>query len=705
MDVKILDYIDFKRVNILLEGFNQTTGFVTAILDLEGNILSKSGWQRICTDFHRVHPETAKRCKVSDTVLAGKMDQGEKYHFYECMNGLVDVAVPLVIRGEHVANLFTGQFFFEKPERSFFEKQAEKYGFDKRSYIKAFEDVPIVSRDEVKTAMNFLLNMTELISEMTFQKLEQTELNDQMGKHEAAFRHSQEDLKASQRIAHVGSWRLDLKTNEVIWSEELFRMYGLDYSGTPPPFTEHHKLFTPESWEKLSAALDNAMDTGEPYDLELETIRQDKSQGWMWVHGEAQTDKTGKMIGLRGASQDITARKRVEAEQEKLKIQLLQAQKMESVGRLAGGVAHDFNNMLSIILGNTDILMEETDPNGLYFENLQEIFKAANRSAKLTKQLLAFARKQVVSPKVLILNEVIDEMLKMLRRLIGEDIDLKWLPGEGLNPVKMDPSQLDQILANLCVNARDAIKSVGKITIETGNVNLDEEYCKDHIEAITGDYVMIAVTDDGAGMDKATLGNIFDPFFTTKDADRGSGLGLSTVFGIVKQNNGFINVYSEPGQGTTFKLYFPRHIMETSHGNGEASQPATYLGTETILLVEDEPSIIRLTRMMLERLGYTILSAPTPKEAIKIASQAGVQIDLLITDVVMPDMNGKNLAKEITKQFPDLKCLFMSGYTANIIANHGILDNGVHFISKPFSKQQLAKKVRDVLDNAGKESF
>ncbi|WP_321494293.1 PocR ligand-binding domain-containing protein [uncultured Desulfobacter sp.] len=702
MDVKIIDHIDFEIVNTLLEGFNQTTGFVTAILDLKGNILSKSGWRRICTHFHRVYPETAKRCKISDTVLAGQMDQEERYHCYECLNGLVDVAVPIIIRGEHAATLFTGQFFFKTPDRFFFEEQAEKYGFDKALYLQAFEEVPVVSENEVKTAMHFLVNMTELISEITFQKLEQIKLNEQMVKNEEALRHSQEDLKASQRIAHVGSWRLDLLTNDVVWSEELFRMYGLDSTGPPPAFAEQHKLFTPESWKKLSVALKNTMNTGEPYDLELETVRNDKSQGWMWVHGETQNDKAGNMIGLRGASQDISARKRVEAEQEKLKIQLLQAQKMESVGRLAGGVAHDFNNMLSIILGNTEILMDEMNPYELYFENLQEIFKAANRSAELTKQLLAFARKQVISPKVLFLNDIIDDMLKMLRRLIGENIDLKWLPGKGLKPVKMDPSQLNQILANLCVNARDAIKSVGKIIIETQNVNFDDEYCKDHIETITGNYVMIAVTDDGIGIDKDTLENIFEPFFTTKNADKGSGLGLSTVFGIVKQNKGFINVYSEHEKGTTFKIYLPEHIRKADHNNENNFQSGTDLGTETILLVEDEPSIIRLTQMMLERLGYKVLSASTPKEAIKIAAGADVHIDLLITDVVMPDMNGKKLAGEIRNRFPDLKCLFMSGYTANVIADHGILDSGVHFIGKPFSKQHLAKKVRQVLNNSEK---
>lgn len=698
MKMNILEFIDFGKVNTLLEGFNQTTGFVTAILDLDGNVLSKSGWRDICTEFHRINPETAKRCTISDTALANKMRGGEKYHFYQCLNGLVDVAVPLIIRERHVANLFTGQFFFEKPDISFFKKQAEKYGFDERSYLKALEKVPIIPQENVKTAMNFLLNMTEMISEMTFQKLEQIELNEQRRKNEVALLHSEEDLKASQRIAHVGSWRLELESGHVVWSDELYKMYDLDPSLPPPPFKEHHKLFTPESWTRLSKALDNTINTGTHYELELETVRKDESRGWMWVRGESVKDVSGSIVGLRGVSQDISMRKKAEAEQEKLKAQLLQAQKMESVGRLAGGVAHDFNNMLTIILGNTEIIMEESQLSDSHSDYLKEIYKAAEHSADLTKQLLTFARKQIIDPKVLNLNDVVGEMLKMLRRLIGEDIELNWLPADDLESVRMDPSQVDQILANLCINARDAIKNIGKVTIETDNISIDEQYCIGTIDAIPGDYVMISVTDNGLGMDNATMLNIFEPFFTTKNVDKGSGLGLATVFGIVKQNKGFIHVYSEPGYGSTFKIYLPQYHEAELPRQDKVIRADSFYGKETILLVEDEPSILKLTKMMLKRLGYNILSASKPSEAIKIASESSSVIDMLITDVVMPDMNGRDLAKALTRLFPDLKCLFMSGYTANVIAHHGVLDSGVQFINKPFSKESLARKVREVLD-------
>jgi PAS domain S-box-containing protein len=401
---------------------------------------------------------------------------------------------------------------------------------------------------------------------------------------------------------------------------------------------------------------------------------------------------------LHSVIHDITERKRAEEEKEKLHKQLQQAQKMESVGRLAGGVAHDFNNMLGIILGYTEMALLEASPGTRLHNSLQEVRKAADRSADLTRQLLAFARKQTIDPKVLDLNATVEGMLRMLRRLIGEDIDLAWLPGPALWPVKMDPAQVDQVLANLCVNARDAIAGVGKVTIETGNVRLDEAYCAGHAGFVPGDYVLLAVSDNGCGMDEETMKNLFDPFFTTKEVGKGTGLGLATVYGIVKQNNGFINVYSEPGRGTTFKIYLPRHgdgVVEA-----EAASSADFpLGRgETVLIVEDEPAMLAMGKVMLEKLGYTVLGAADPGQALRLADEYTGDIHLLMTDVVMPRMNGRDLAERLMPGKPGMKCLFMSGYTANVIAHHGVLDEGVHFIQKPFSMKDLGAKVREALD-------
>jgi PAS domain S-box-containing protein len=397
-------------------------------------------------------------------------------------------------------------------------------------------------------------------------------------------------------------------------------------------------------------------------------------------------------------SVDITERKRIEEERKKLQTQLNQAQKMESVGRLAGGVAHDFNNMLGVILGYSELCLNETEPAHPFFNHLQRIYKAAERSATLTRQLLAFARKQTVTPKVLDFNKTVEGMLQMLRRLIGEDINLAWRPGSILDPVCVDPSQVDQILANLCVNARDAIADTGKITIETGNVSFDDAYCTSHAGFVPGKFVMLAVSDNDCGMDPEILDHIFEPFFTTKELDKGTGLGLATVYGIVKQNNGFINVYSEPGHGTTFKIYLPQHAAKAFPKTEPKQSQAVVTGGETILLVEDEPDILKMSTMMLEGMGYTVIAAGTPGEAIRLAREHLGRIDLLLTDVVMPEMNGRDLAGNIMSIYPDIKCLFMSGYTTNVIAHHSVLDQGVHFLQKPFSLGDLSGKVREALE-------
>ena len=414
--------------------------------------------------------------------------------------------------------------------------------------------------------------------------------------------------------------------------------------------------------------------------------------GWVVQANAPLRNSRNEVIGVLGMVRDVT-------EQKKTTEQLRQAQKMESIGRLAGGVAHDFNNMLGVIIGHADIALDELDPTQRIYVDLQEIRKAAQRSADLTRQLLAFARKQTISPRVLDLNDTVEGMLKMLRRLIGEDIDLLWKPGPALWPVKVDPSQIDQILANLAVNARDAIVGLGKVTIETDNVVLDRAYCRQHPGFMAGEHVLLAVTDDGCGMDKEVLENLFEPFFTTKGLGKGTGLGLATVYGIVRQNNGFINVYSEPGHGTVFKIYLPRSYAGAPKEELSPREKMNLKGTETVLLVEDEEGILALGKVILERHGYRVLGARKPSDAISLAENHMGPIHILITDVVMPGMNGKDLNEKLRQLKPDLKCIFMSGYTANVIAHHGILDEGINFLQKPFSVKSMTEKVRQVLDS------
>jgi len=406
---------------------------------------------------------------------------------------------------------------------------------------------------------------------------------------------------------------------------------------------------------------------------------------------------------------DITEYKHNEAERERLHAQLTQAQKMESVGRLAGGVAHDFNNMLGVILGHVELAQDELDPLHPLFAHLEEIRKAARRSADITRQLLAFARKQTIAPKVLDLNETVEGMLTMLRRLIGENISFSWQPGANLWAIRMDPSQMDQILANLCVNARDAIQEgIGSIAVATGRNTFDTDYCANHPGFVAGEYVWIAVSDTGMGMGKDILANIFEPFFTTKGVGEGTGLGLATVYGAVKQNNGFITVYSEPDKGTTFTIYLPRYVPKAAKEGKEQMPKAAPVkpverGHETILLVEDELGILEMTAIILEKLGYTVLAANTPGQAIHLAREHAGDIHLLLTDVIMPEMSGRDLAQSLLTLYPEIKRVFMSGYTADIIAHQGILDERVYFIQKPFSTKDLAAKVREALMSLSKD--
>jgi nitrogen-specific signal transduction histidine kinase/CheY-like chemotaxis protein len=382
----------------------------------------------------------------------------------------------------------------------------------------------------------------------------------------------------------------------------------------------------------------------------------------------------------------------------KIEAQLQQAQKLESVGRLAGGVAHDYNNALSVIIGFAELALDEVAPDSPLRANLDEILKAALSATDITRQLLAFARKQKIDPKILDLNANVENMLKMLRRLIGEDIDLCWVPGTDLWPILIDPSQVNQVLANLCVNARDAITGVGKITIETKNTSIDQAYCADHAGFSPGDYIHLTVSDNGCGMGREILENIFEPFFTTKGADKGTGLGLPTVYGIVKQNNGFINVYSEPGYGTTINIYLPRHegrIVDVQDAKPEI-MPISQ--GETVLLVEDDQPILKLAREILHKLGYQVLAADKPTKAMRLAEEYAGRIHLLVTDVIMPEMDGHELAEKLAALYPGIKYMFMSGYTADIITHRGILGDGVRLLHKPFSKTDLATTVRKTLD-------
>ena len=402
-------------------------------------------------------------------------------------------------------------------------------------------------------------------------------------------------------------------------------------------------------------------------------------------------DVSGRIVGASAIGRDITESKQMED-------MFRQAQKMEAVGRLAGGVAHDFNNMLSVIIGYSELLLERADTDGQVRKQCEEIKRAGDRAASLTRQLLAFSRQQVLEPRVLNLNTSVAEIEKMLRRLIGEDIDLRTSLDPTLGLVKADPGQIEQVIMNLALNARDAMPGGGKLIIETSNTELDDEYALHHPPCIVGRYVILAVTDSGVGMSQETKARIFEPFFTTKELGKGTGLGLSTVYGVAKQSGGYIWVYSEPGQGSVFKLYLPRVDGSEVQIRPAKSAPELLAGTETVLLVEDEQSVRALTRNLLEQGGYTVLEADNGAHAVEIAKQHHGPIHLLLTDVVMPGMNGPAVAEMILPIHPEAKALYVSGYSSSFGTQTGLVPAGANLFQKPFSRAALLRKVRNLLD-------
>ncbi|MGE0790578.1 MAG: PAS domain-containing protein [Sandaracinaceae bacterium] len=497
-------------------------------------------------------------------------------------------------------------------------------------------------------------------------------------------------LSEGQRIAHFGSFEYVAATQETVWSEEEFRIYGLDPAkGSPDYATLLARCIHPDDRELLHRTFGEAMASRGVYELEHRIIRPDGTERIVVDVAHPYFDDDGNLVKYIGTTHDVTERRELEA-------QLLQSQKLESVGRLAGGIAHDFNNLLIPILGYASFVKEKLRPGSELYEDVEVIEEAGQQAARLTRQILAFSRKQVLQVRVVDLNQVVRDFERLAGRLLGEQIQWTSFLDPNLGRVRVDPGQIEQILLNLSVNARDAMPDGGRLTLETSNVVLDESYVRKHGGQLSpGKYAMLAVSDSGVGMDEATQSRIFEPFFTTKELGRGTGLGLATVFGIVSQHRGSVFVYSELGKGTTFKIYLPETDAAVDRDAPAPSEPAP-AGGERILVVEDEDMVRRLVVDTLEADGYAVTGVSTPEEAI-LRLTRGAEFDLLFTDVVLPKLNGKQLFDRARVTLPALRVLYMSGYTDNVIVHHGILDAGVSFLEKPFAIQALRRKVREVL--------
>ncbi len=676
----------------------------------------------------------------------------------------------------------------------------------------------------IADSLSFVLLITAsafLVREIRLRRQSQQQLqrwNDELEQRVQAqtteLRRSNDLLDRMGEVAKIGGWALDPSTQSLHWTRETYRIHEVDPT-YQPSFETAIQFYEPAARPLIAAAVQAAIETGEPFDLELPLVTAQGRQIWVRAQGGAER-ADGKTVRIYGAFQDITERRgRQESQRLQsaavhaaadaivitdragtivfvnpaftqltgfaaeealgknprdlirsgkhtqeffaalwstilrghtwrgevinrkkdgslyterqvitpildasgdithfvaikqdlterllLEAQFHQAQKMETVGRLASGIAHDFNNLLTVIIGMADLTLVQLGEDHPASDDIREIHAAGQRAAALTRQLLAFSRQQLMSPRVLNLNTVVGRMERMLQRLLGEDIDLRVVPAVDLWSVKADPGQVEQVITNLAVNARDAMPQGGQLTIESQNVEIDESYARQHGAAVPpGSYVRLVVSDSGVGMDDATRARIFEPFFTTKASGRGTGLGLSTVYGIVKQSLGFVWAYSEPGHGTSFTILLPR-VSEVADGPQETSVVSSHGGSETLLLVEDNVGLRKLAIRFLEPAGYTVLSAPAADEAIHIAEHHDGPIHLLLTDVVMPGMSGRQLAERLLQGRPATKVLYMSGYTDDTIVRHGLLAENVHFIQKPFNAATLLKKVREVLESS-----
>ncbi len=515
---------------------------------------------------------------------------------------------------------------------------------------------------------------------------------------EIELKKSQVQLAQAQQIAHIGSWEWDLVTDKVSWSEETRRLYGFAPTDTGMRMDACVQRLHADDIDKVRNALKRAVETGEPYDCDHRIVLPDRTERVMHGRGEVSFDDDGKAIKILGTAQDITQLRRNEEALRRSEEQLRQSQKMEAVGRLAGGVAHDFNNLLTVITGYCALLLRRLAPTDPLRSNGEQIQRAAERAASLTRQLLAFSRKQVLQPRTLDLAEVVVGMEKMLHRLIGEDIQLRTICDPNVGKVEADPGQIEQVILNMAVNARDAMPQGGKLTIRISNVVFDQKTVIRNRGLEAGSYVMMAISDTGVGMTPEVKTHLFEPFFTTKGVGKGTGLGLATSYGIISQSGGDIRVYSEQGTGTTFKIYLPRvekNIMKVVDASDTDALPG---GDERILIVEDDEAVRALASTVMSQCGYNVELATDGQEALKMI-ESGLKFDMIITDVIMPNMSGRELYDRVRASLGDTKVLIISGYTDDALANRGVLEQGFKFLEKPFSPISLANKVREVLED------
>jgi PAS domain S-box-containing protein len=693
---ELFQLADLQRIQ---DEFAAATGVASIITHPDGTPITRpSRFTRLCSDVVRGTAAGCAACFRSDAVLGRPNPSGPIVRL--CLSGgLWDAGASITVGGRHIANWLIGQVRDETQTEQAMRDYARTIGADEEALLAAFREVPSMSREQFGHVAQALFSLASQLSTAAYQNHQLARFIEAKEQAEAALERSERSYREIFDSMEEAIFLHDLVTGLVVdVNAAMLRLYGYASKAEALEQVNHAHAFGQtaaggEAYGRLRKAA-----TEGPQVFEWRARRSSGEE--FWVEVSLRSSQIGGQGRILAVVRDIGQRKRTEAALAESRAQLARVQKMESIGRLAGGVAHDVNNMAQAILSNVTLALEALAPDDALRESLEEIRSCAHRSADMTRQLLGFARKQAVAPQVLDLAATVEGMLRVLRRLIGENVLLAWSPSPGLWPVRMDPSQLDQLLANLCVNARDAIRGHGTIAIEAANVTLDAAHCAAHAGAAPGDHVCLTVRDDGSGMSREILEHIFEPFFTTKET-LGTGLGLATVYGIVQQNAGSIEVESVPGLGSTFRVYLPRHAGEAPAARLEPATAAPPQGTGTILLVEDEPAILRTGKRLLETLGYGVIAAGSPVEALALAAAHPGPIRLLLTDVVMPGMNGQELARRLTAARPEARCLFMSGYAADVLARQGVLDPGVRLVQKPFEYEELAAKVREALAGPG----
>lgn len=696
------DFVDFPAIQELMNYFYKITKIGVAVIDLKGNLLVATGWQDICSKFHRVHPEALRNCVESDLFLSANVEKG-KYVLYKCRNNMWDMATPIMAGDRHIANLFLGQFFFEDeaPDREVFINQARMYGFDESEYLAALDRVPRWSRETVQSVMEFYTRFAGMVSELSYGNIQLARSLSAQKRVEKELRESEERHRLTLEAINEGLWDYDIRAGKGVFSPRWYTMLGYEPDEYPKSYDFWKSLVHPEDVERAEGEIKAHIASGEGYAIEMRMRTKSGSWRWILTRGRVvERNAAGDPVRLAGTHSDITERKRAEEEKERLQAQLQQAQKIEAIGTLAGGIAHDFNNILATILTCSQMALREVPDSNPAHEDLQQIVQSTLRATDLVKQILAFSRKsgnEKLAP--LRVGSIVKEAIQLLRACLPSTIEIRQSIKSKEDLALIDPTQVHQVLVNLCTNAAHAMREKGGIlAISLSKVEIEASDVTDCPGLKPGDYLKLTVSDTGHGMDPETLRQIFDPYFTTKEPGEGTGLGLAVVQRIVKRHAGAISVNSQPGEGSTFDVLFP--LVEIRPEASLPKQTDMPRGTERILLVDDEEALLAAGKRALEELGYSVVAKKSGPEALAVFQAHPFHFDLVITDCTMPAMAGLDMAGEVTRIRPDMPVVLNTGGAVADVIDKA-KDIGIReIVTKPLDLCEFVRVVRRALDTA-----